>query len=576
MELTAGVSIADKLRLVRELGRGGMGCVWVADHLTLQRQVAVKFISAGASNEEVVARERFEREARAAAKIDSPHVVHIYDHGFAADDMPYIVMELLRGESLGARLKRGPLDPQQTAKVIEQTAKALSAAHRLGIVHRDIKPDNIFLQELEDEWFAKVLDFGVAKQMNAPEARPVTATGVVVGTPHFMSPEQLLEMEVDFRTDLWALSVVAYRCLIGALPFNGESLMGLCLAITKGNPPPPSAAAHTLGTTFDPWFQRALASDITERFSSAKELASSFAELCRAGPIRSEALTSVQGAPARTPDALTRRDSAQAMMNAAPQSGAHDATGGSSGVVTAMTPPQSPPPLQQVPVHPRHAGAWPTDPYAGASGTADVMGPAQQQVAYGPSMVQPTPIDPRRESRPLRAVGLVLVAVGVLAGLFVAGWLWFKGDTESASTTTASSAARTAPSRSAVDVSDHRASVAEAKTSSGAPPSTAKGKGRAKPVAKPTASKRTGSSVGALRGVMLGCWQSNEGGQPGQGSVQVSIWVKANARGAPANLGQAAPPAKYRSCVKGAAGSMTYLPNESIQFSLTLPANTKR
>ena len=162
MEDPSGAQVlAGKYKLVHQLGKGGMGTVWLAHHLTLQSPVAIKLIEPQiASNPEALA--RFMREARAAAALRSPHVVQILDHG-VDDGTPYIAMELLEGESLAARLRKvGRLSPEDTARILTHTARAVSRAHEVGVVHRDLKPDNIFLIENEEEELAKVLDFGIA------------------------------------------------------------------------------------------------------------------------------------------------------------------------------------------------------------------------------------------------------------------------------------------------------------------------------------------------------------------------------------------------------------------------------
>jgi serine/threonine-protein kinase len=163
MAFEPGAVIGANLRLRRMLASGGMGSVWEADHLGLRTQVAVKLIADVLSVEPTV-RKRFALEAEAAAQIRGPHVVQILDHGVTDQGIPYIVMELLIGESLGSRLKRvGRLDLAETFVIVNQTSKALARAHSLGFVHRDIKPDNLFLTESNDELFVKVLDFGIAK-----------------------------------------------------------------------------------------------------------------------------------------------------------------------------------------------------------------------------------------------------------------------------------------------------------------------------------------------------------------------------------------------------------------------------
>jgi serine/threonine-protein kinase len=217
--LTPGQKITPSLRLVRPLGAGGMGSVWVADHFGLRTQIAVKFLSeALAANPDSLA--RFSREAAAASLVKSPHVVHMIDHGVTADHVPYIAMEMLDGEDLGGRLtSQGRLPPGQVATILTQVARALTRAHERGVVHRDIKPDNIFLSDGGGEAFVKVLDFGVAK-IDAPELSR-TKTGTAVGTPYYMSPEQTMGAKtLDFRTDLWSLGVVAFEALTGRRPFQ--------------------------------------------------------------------------------------------------------------------------------------------------------------------------------------------------------------------------------------------------------------------------------------------------------------------------------------------------------------------
>src|SRR5262249_36668765 len=151
-----------------------------------------------------------------------PHVVQILDHGVTTEGLPYIVMELLEGEELAQRIERlGRLTVRDTAIIVGQGSRALSKAHSLGIVHRDIEPENVFLTEIEGEVHVKVLDFGIAKKADA-SLGPLTSTGSSMGTPHFMSPEQIVSAKgVDGRSDLWSLGVVAYQCLTGALPFTG-------------------------------------------------------------------------------------------------------------------------------------------------------------------------------------------------------------------------------------------------------------------------------------------------------------------------------------------------------------------
>jgi serine/threonine-protein kinase len=281
MRLEPGTMVTPNVRLVALLGEGGMGSVWVAEHLTLETRVAVKFVSAEALAEGgagIIA--RFKREAKAAAKIKSPHVVHTHDHGVLSDGTPYIIMELLEGESLAARLRRtGSLSLKEAALVVSQVGKALTEAHRLGIVHRDLKPDNLFLTSSAGELLVKVLDFGIAKHSTARKSGVLTASGAFIGTPEYMSPEQMLSSKhVDHRTDVWSLGAVAYEALTGELAFR-ESGGGLVLAICNARYAPPSTVLPGLPAELDGWFARALAPRLEDRFGSAREMAEAFEQI---------------------------------------------------------------------------------------------------------------------------------------------------------------------------------------------------------------------------------------------------------------------------------------------------------
>lgn len=281
MSLGPSQVLAKKYRLISLLGRGGMSSVWRAEHLTLNSSVAVKLIDPSVAHEPE-ARRRFLREAQAAAALRSPHVVQIFDYGVDGDD-PYFVMELLEGESLAARLARvGRLIPSETSRIITEVCRAISRAHEAGLVHRDLKPDNIFLVRNDETEIAKVLDFGIAKVkvagMNIEEG---TQTGTMLGTPYYMSPEQAgASSSVDYRSDLWALGVVAYQCLTGSRPFAATTLGELVLTICVAPLPVPSTVGP-VPPGFDAWFARATARVPDDRFQSARELAQSLKTVCR-------------------------------------------------------------------------------------------------------------------------------------------------------------------------------------------------------------------------------------------------------------------------------------------------------
>jgi eukaryotic-like serine/threonine-protein kinase len=279
--------LAGKYRLMHQLGRGGMGSVWHAYHLTLHCSVAVKLIHPEIARHPLF-RERFTREARAAAALRGPHVVQVLDHGVDGD-VPFIVMELLDGESLAERLKRaGPLSPEETARIIGQIGRAIARAHEAGIIHRDLKPDNVFLVRQEDEEVAKVLDFGIAKSLVAsPPGHAeglTTETGAAMGTRCYMSPEQAAGAKiVDFRTDIWALGVMAFESLLGVRPFDGPTLDAFFQAI-YGQPPPIPSRLGAVPRGFDQWFARVCAHDMNPRFASAREACADLKRICDGCP----------------------------------------------------------------------------------------------------------------------------------------------------------------------------------------------------------------------------------------------------------------------------------------------------
>ncbi|MSP26452.1 MAG: serine/threonine protein kinase [Myxococcales bacterium] len=315
-----GARITDFLELISPLGEGAMGKVWVAFHHRLQIRVAVKFVSERVSRDDAAeAIARFEHEASLASQIKSPHVVQTFDSGIGRDGTPYIVMELLEGQSLGERVRSsGPLGCHEAATVITQVARALTKAHELGIVHRDIKPDNIFLCRSDEGLSCKVLDFGVAKQTRLPAMGGLTTDGKLVGTPEYISPELVLEdRPADYRADLWALAVVMYATLTGALPYSGKTLGQLCMNLVNSPFIPPRQLRGELPELTDAWFARALAIDPGKRFGSAREMAVAFAELTTGGSSLMTA-TLLGGSRATDPTTLVQFGTAQDALAASP------------------------------------------------------------------------------------------------------------------------------------------------------------------------------------------------------------------------------------------------------------------
>ncbi len=280
MQLAENTVVAGRYRLIGLIGRGGMGSVWRATHLGLDIPCAVKFIE-GEMAALPEAQARFEREAKAAAQLRSPHVVQIIDHGIC-EGTPYIAMELLEGEDLGKRLSRmRTLSPQELHHIINQVCRALGRAHALGIVHRDLKPDNIFLT-LDDEGreIAKVLDFGIAKNTSATLGDSNTKTGAMLGTPYYMSPEQAQGTKtIDSRSDLWSLAIICFQALTGKLPFESEALGDLLVKIIVAPIPLPSQFG-AVPPGFDRWWQRAASREASERYQTAKEFSDQLAIVC--------------------------------------------------------------------------------------------------------------------------------------------------------------------------------------------------------------------------------------------------------------------------------------------------------
>ena len=212
------------------LGRGGMGVVYSAKHGVIGKRAAIKVLRSEVSSSAQTV-ERFVQEARAVNQIGHPNIIDIFDYGTLPDGRAFHLMDLLDGESLRKRLRRGPLHPSEAANVIEGVASALLAAHEKGFIHRDLKPDNIYLCHVDDGWpNIKLLDFGLAKLMpEMGKAAFVTKTGVMIGTPEYMSPEQARGLSVDYRTDVYALGIVMFEILTGERPFPtmGDSFMTL-------------------------------------------------------------------------------------------------------------------------------------------------------------------------------------------------------------------------------------------------------------------------------------------------------------------------------------------------------------
>ncbi|AUX25869.1 uncharacterized protein SOCEGT47_064220 [Sorangium cellulosum] len=279
-KIPVGTVLAGKYRITREIGRGGMAAVYEAEHIDIGKRVAIKVLAQELTTSAVVV-ERFLREARAAASIRSPFICDVYDSGKLDDGRPFLVLELLEGESLYERMTVVRyLDAETTVAVMSQVCRGLTKAHAASIVHRDLKPENIFLtKDEEGRLCAKILDFGLAK-FYAPvdggdaQAR-LTREGAVFGTPAYMSPEQVRgQGAVDHRADLWALGCITYECLTGRTVWQTEQGVAMTFAQIANAPlPQPAALRPDLPPSFTAWFEKALDRAIDRRFQTAKEFA---------------------------------------------------------------------------------------------------------------------------------------------------------------------------------------------------------------------------------------------------------------------------------------------------------------
>jgi serine/threonine protein kinase len=283
-KIPIGAVLAEKYRVTREIGRGGMAAVYEAENVHIGKRVAVKVLAAELTTSSIVV-ERFLREARAAAAISSPYICDVYDSGKLEDGRPFLVLELLEGESLYERMTRvRQIDVPTTVRMVAQVARGLSKAHAAGIVHRDLKPENIFLTTDEEGLLlAKVLDFGLAKfyaPIDEDEAQArLTREGAVFGTPAYMSPEQVKgQGQVDHRADLWAVGCMTYECLTGRTVWSTEQGVAMTFAqIASAQLPNALLLRPDLPPSFQAWFEKALARTAETRFQSARELADGLA-----------------------------------------------------------------------------------------------------------------------------------------------------------------------------------------------------------------------------------------------------------------------------------------------------------
>jgi serine/threonine-protein kinase len=310
-----GQVIADRYHITKKLGDGGMGAVYLAEHVKMGRQSAIKVMGRGMSHDpEAIS--RFNREAANASRINHPNVCAVYDFGETEDGTIYLAMEFIEGRTLSSLLKEtGPLSLPRAALLLRQCADALQAAHELGIVHRDLKPDNIMIVSQKGREVVKVVDFGIAKAAGGEAGQNVTKTGLVVGTPEYMSPEQLSGDKVDGRSDIYSLALVFYRTLTDTLPFVADTAQETMIKRLTDEPIPLATARPDV--VFPPALQavmdRALARWPQDRYGSANEFAndvSRIAETARGTSAPGSADTEAKTQVVRPSDLATARTAA--------------------------------------------------------------------------------------------------------------------------------------------------------------------------------------------------------------------------------------------------------------------------
>jgi serine/threonine-protein kinase len=277
--------LLDRYEVTRKIGQGGMGAVYEAQHTLIGKRVAVKvLLDKYAQKDPIVA--RLEQEARLASSIGHEHIIDITDFGQTADGRTFVVMEYLEGESLGHCIQReGQLDQQRAIRIARQIASALGAAHSKGVIHRDIKPDNVFLLQRRQSDFVKVVDFGISKAVRPddPDGKHsprLTQTGMVLGTPLYMSPEQARgDDELDHRIDVYALGVIMYEMVTGEVPFTGNNYLSILSQVINDDPPSPRTHRADLTEEFEAVIMKALAKESADRYQTMEELAADLAVL---------------------------------------------------------------------------------------------------------------------------------------------------------------------------------------------------------------------------------------------------------------------------------------------------------
>ena len=265
-------TVIGSYRVEGVLGHGGMGIVYYVQHTALRKRCAMKVLRTEVLESDLDSARRFMGEARAAARIQDPHIVNVTDFGALSDGRPFLVMELIYGDPLSEIMRRGALVPRRALELVRGVANALHAAHSRGVIHRDLTPSNIFVAQLDDKEIIKLVDFGACRVCDE-EDTPDESSGVVFGTPYYMAPEQARGFATDERSDLYSLGIILYELLTGDVPFDGETVRSILRQHVLDEPSTPRSPHEPLSEEFERIVAQCLRKHPEERFQSASELA---------------------------------------------------------------------------------------------------------------------------------------------------------------------------------------------------------------------------------------------------------------------------------------------------------------